>query len=148
MGDSLTCLMLLNLILLVMCIAVCFMPGGLQIHIDNFDLNITPFGLFVLYAIFAMIIIFTSLYCIVLLKINRNKQKAKFNKFLDEFSRLKKLNKNAKPNDNRIPMQTVEDREPLIRDLNPTSADENREPSIVDAIRDADYKQLRLIFSK
>jgi hypothetical protein len=155
--NILTWLGLLNLLLLAMCIAMFFMPNGLQIHVDNFDLNITPFGLFVFYAIFNIIIIFTNLYCIVLLKLNRNKRRAKLDQFLNEFSRLKKLNKNAKPNDNSkdvainmpIPIknktQVPEEIKPLI---NSDSGYESSEPSIVDTIQDADYEQLRLMFTK
>ena len=152
--NILTWLGLLNLLLLAMCIAMFFMPNGLQIHVDNFDLNITPFGLFVVYAVFNMLIIFTNLYCIVLLKLNRNKRRAKLDQFLNEFSRLKRKSKEPKDVAINMPiknkpqttyLETTEEIKPL---MNSNSGYESSEPSIVDTIQDADYEQLRLMFTK
>ena len=128
MNAILNYLGILNLILLTMCIAMFFMPDGLHIHLDNFDLAITYFGVFVLYATATMLIIFVNLYCIILLKINRNKQRVKFGEFLDKYNRLK--NKEVV-----IDIPTRENK--------PTP---EKEP-LINSIEDANYEQLRSIFS-
>ena len=109
-----------------------FIQDGLQIHVNNFDMNITPFGLYVLYATFTMFIIFVNIYYIIKLKLNRNKQQVKFARFLNEFNELKRKNRND------ISVDMPPRREAVINDS---------EPSIANTVEDANYEQLRLIFS-
>ena len=111
-----------------------FIQDGLQIHVNNFDMNITPFGLYVLYATFTMFLIFVNIYYIIKLKLNRNKQQAKFIRFLNEFNEIKK-NRNAH---NDISIDMPSHREAVINDS---------EPSIANTVEDANYEQLRLLFS-
>jgi hypothetical protein len=115
-----------------MCIAMFFIENGLQIHVSNFDLNISPFGLYVVYAIFTMFIIFINIYYIIQLKINRNKRAAKFNKFLEEFNKLK----------HRLANDVV-----VTNKAEPSDEATSSELSITDAVQDANYEQLRLLFS-
>ena len=129
MRSILNYLILLNLIILTMCICMFFIETGLQIHISNFDLNISPFGLYVIYAIFTMFIVFVNIYYIIQLKLHRNKQRVKFARFLDEFNELKKK---YKADDILIDMPT---RQNVIT---------NDAESYVE---DANYEQLRLLFS-
>jgi hypothetical protein len=138
MHNILNYLVLLNLIILTMCIAMFFIENGLQIHVSNFDLNISPFGLYVVYAIFTMFIIFINIYYIIQLKINRNKRAAKFAKFLEEFNKLK----HRRANDVVLDLPSKK-----INKADPSDEATSSEPSITDAVQDANYEQLRLLFS-
>ena len=138
-------LIIINLLQFVFCIVLFFVQNGINIQANDLSINISEFGIYLMYSGLTLVIAIANLCCLISIRIKvraynrsrklkpRNTGLVKSNKLLESNKPLEK-NKAAAPNAH-ITLDSYPDETLYEAD------------NITEKVQDANYEQLRRIFA-
>jgi hypothetical protein len=73
MQSLISYIILINFLLVAICVTIFFLPDGININLNTFQINISSFGTFVIYSILSLMVVFVNVWGWIYLKYNYKK---------------------------------------------------------------------------